>query len=404
MTAEEGAGGRVRIAEAEALELMAGVAARLGMSPEDAEIVARHLVDDELRGAVGMSRIFIAADEAARHGPQPSEPITVTRESDTTAVVDGGGHHGLVVAEWATRLAMSKARTSGIAVVCANNHRYSGTLGYYTELVARNGLIGISVASGSFGSVAPYGSREGRLDTNPIAVGFPTGDDPIVWDIATSAITGSEVYKRLVTGEELPAGVAIDPRGDPTRDPAEALAGAILPWGGHRGSGLAIVIRLLGLLSGVEPFPAGNGSFAFLMIAIDPSLFLPPGEFERRAEEFAAGIRAAAPAPGFASVKVPFDRSVQARAQRRRHGIELTRTVYERLDSIRRSGVMPSQQPLYRRLASSTAADGRRRAPTRAGARQSAKARAGRVAKRSPHTVPWRRLGPGVLRDYQARG
>lgn len=339
--AQPGAGDQVRMSEAEAVELMIGVAASLGISPEDGEIVARHLVDDELRDAVGMSRIFIVADEVARHGPQRSEPITVARESAITAAVDGGGHHGLVVAESATRLAISKAQKSGIAVVCANNHRFSGTLGYYTELVARNGLIGVAVASGSFGSVAPYGAREGRLDTNPIAVGFPTAAEPIVWDIATSAISGSEIYRRLVTGEELPEGVAVDAQGEPTRDPAEALAGAILPWGGHRGSGLAMVIRLLALLSGVAPFPAGNGEFAFLVIVIDPSLFLQPGEFERRADEFAAGIRAAQPAPGFSSVRVPFDRSIRVRAQRRQHGIEIARAVHDRLDSIRRSGVMP---------------------------------------------------------------
>jgi LDH2 family malate/lactate/ureidoglycolate dehydrogenase len=336
--ARPGAGDQVRLDEAEALELMAGVAARLGMGPGDCEIVARHLVDDELRGAVGMSRIFIVADEVARHGPQRSEPITVSRESGITAVVDGGGHHGLVVAESATRLAIAKARKSGIAVVCARNHRYSGTLGYYTELVARNGMIGISVASGSFGSVAPYGAREGRLDTNPIAVGFPTMTEPIVWDIATSAISGSEVYRRLVTGEQLPPAVALDSRGEATRDPAEALAGAILPWGGHRGSGLAMVIRLLALLSGVAPFPADGGEFAFLVIVVDPSLFLPPGEFERGAAEFAAGIRATPPAPGFCAVRMPSDRSIQVRAERQRDGIEIDRAVYERLDSIRRSG------------------------------------------------------------------
>jgi len=341
--AQPGAGDQVRMYEAAALELMAGVAASLGMSAEDGEIVARHLVDDELRGAVGMSRIFIFADEVARQGPQRTEPITVTRESDFTAVVNGGGHHGLVVAESATRLAIAKAQKSGIAIVCARNHRYSGTLGYYTELVARNEMIGISVASGSFGSVAPYGAREGRLDTNPIAVGFPTTAEPIVWDIATSAISGSDVYRRLVTGEELPPGVALDNRGEPTREPAEALAGAILSWGGYRGSGLAMVIRLLALLSGVAPFPAENGEFAFLVIVIDPSLFLPRGEFERRAAEFAAGIRAAQPAPGFSSVRMPFDRSIQVRAQRRRDGIEIARAVYERLDSIRRSGVVPVQ-------------------------------------------------------------
>src|SRR5436305_8175002 len=124
--AQPGAGDRMRRYEAEALELMACVAASLGMNAERGEIVARHLVDDELRGAVGMSRIFIVADEVARDGPQRSEPITVVQESEITAIVDGGGHHGLVVAESATRLAIAKAQKSAVAVVCARNHRYSG--------------------------------------------------------------------------------------------------------------------------------------------------------------------------------------------------------------------------------------------------------------------------------------
>jgi delta1-piperideine-2-carboxylate reductase len=341
MAGDAGADSWVHLDEAAALELMRGVAARLGMSPDDSEIVARHLVDDELRGAVGMSRIIISAGEVAKHGPRPGGPITITRESDVSAVVDGGGRHGLVVGEWATRLAISKAERSGLAVVSANNHLYSGTLGYYAEMVARHRLIGISIASGSFGSVAPYGAREPRLDTNPIAVGLPTTAEPIVWDIGTSAISGSEVYRRLVTGQELPEGVALDRDGAPTRDPVEALAGALLPWGGYRGSGLAMIIRLLALLSGIAPFPDENREFGFVVIVIDPSLFLPAGEFEQRATEFAAGIRSAQPAPGFDAVRLPFDRSIQVRAQRRQHGIELSRAVYERLDSIRSSGVMP---------------------------------------------------------------
>ena len=99
-----------------------------------------------------------------------------------------------------------------------------------------------------------------------------------------------------------------------------------------------MVIRLLALLSGVAPFPADGGEFAFLVIVVDPSSFLPPGEFERGAAGVRRGIRATPPAPGFCAVRMPSDRSIQVRAQRRRDGIEIDRAVYERLDSIRRSG------------------------------------------------------------------
>jgi delta1-piperideine-2-carboxylate reductase len=324
----------VLISASDAMELMTAVAGRLGFSAADAGAIARHLVDDQLRGVVGMSRIFISADEVERDGPEALDAISVDRESEIFATVDGGRHHGLVVAEFATELAISKAQQAGVSVVCANNHRYSGTLAYYAEMAARAGLIGMAIASGSFSSVAPYGGREGRLDTNPIAFGFPTTTEPIVWDIATSALSGSEVHRRLMSGEELPEGVAIDAGGAPTVDPAAALAGALLTWGGHRGSGLAMSIRLLSLLCGVVPFPQRGDEFGFLIIVIDPARFLPPGQFEAQAAEFAAGIRATPTAAGFSAVRVPFDRSISVRERSRRDGVELPRAVYDRLTKI----------------------------------------------------------------------
>jgi LDH2 family malate/lactate/ureidoglycolate dehydrogenase len=318
-----------------ATELMREVATAIGARPADAEVIARHLVDDELRGVVGMSRIFILAEDAARDGPQPGADITVTRDGPSFAVVDGGWRPGLVVAEFATSLAIEKARTSGVAVVTANRHRYSGTLAYYVEQAARQDLVAMAVASGTFGSVAPYGARAGRLDTNPIAFGFPTADQPIVWDIATSAISGSEVYKRFTTGEPLPDGVAVDDQGQPTTDPQAALAGALLTWGGHKGSGLAMTIRLLALLCGVAPFPDRGDDYAFLIVTIDPALLLPLDDFRRRAAEFAAGIRATPPAAGAPEVRVPYDRSLRDRERRAREGIVLPAAVYARLQSLR---------------------------------------------------------------------
>jgi delta1-piperideine-2-carboxylate reductase len=321
----------------EALQLMRDVSASLGLSAEDGEVVAEHLVDDELRGVVGMSRIFIVADDVARHGAAKTSPMRLDNESASFAKLDGGAHLGFVVAEHATRLAISKAKSSGIAVVGADNHRFSGTLAYYVEMAARSDLVAMAVASGSFGSVAPYGGREGKLDTNPIAFGFPAEGEPIVWDIATSAISGSEVYKRLATGEPLPDGVAIGPQGRPTKDAREALEGAFLPWGGHRGSGLAMVVRLLAMLCGVEAFAEPGDEFAFLILAVDPSMLLPLDDFKDKAAQFARGIRATAPAEGTDEVRMPFDRSVRDRRRRREEGIELERAVYARLDSIRRT-------------------------------------------------------------------
>jgi LDH2 family malate/lactate/ureidoglycolate dehydrogenase len=319
----------------EAMSLMTDVAVSLGESAEDAEVIARHLVDDELRGVVGMSRIFIAADDLTRDGMRRITPMKLTRDAPAFAMLDGGGHLGFVVAERATEIAIEKAASNGIAVVGANNHRYSGTLAYYAEMAARRDLVLLAVASGSFSSVAPYGGREGRLDTNPMAIGFPTNGDPIVWDIATSAISGSEVYRRMATREPLPDGVAIDVSGAPTHDPRAALDGALLSWGGHRGSGMAEAIRLLSMLCGLAPFPVRGDEFGFLAIAIDPSMLHPLQEFKDKAEEFARGIRATAPASGFDSVRMPYDRSLAEREKRRKEGIPLSAAVHARLEGLR---------------------------------------------------------------------
>jgi delta1-piperideine-2-carboxylate reductase len=315
---------------------MRAVALRLGASDADAEVVARHLVDDELRGVPGMSRIFIVADDVSRDGGPECSPISVVREGPGTALVDGGRHLGYVVAEYATKLAIQKAKDGGVALVAANNHRYSGTLAYYVEMAAREGLVAMAAASGFFGSVAPFGGRAGRLDTNPLAFGFPTTGEPVVWDIATSAISGSEVYKRRATGQPLPEGVAVDGAGRPTVDPDEALRGALLSWGGHRGSGLAISIRLLSLLCAVPPLPDAEGQAAFVVVAIDPGALLDPREYLEHAAAFAESIRTTPPVEGGADVRMPYDRSVEERDRRRREGIRLAPAVRARLEQIGR--------------------------------------------------------------------
>jgi LDH2 family malate/lactate/ureidoglycolate dehydrogenase len=317
---------------------MREVCLALGLSEEDAVIVADHLVDDELRGVVGMSRIFVVEHERERVRPRPVTPIRVEDRSGNIAVVDGGGHLGFVVAAEATRVVIEMARTSGLAAAAANSHRYAGTLAYYLEKVARAGFIGMAAASGSFRSVAPFGGREGLLDTNPIAFGFPTDGDPVVWDIATSAISGSEVARRRTTGQALPDGVALDRAGRPTTDAAAALEGTFRSWGGHKGSGLAIVVRLLALLGGVAAVPDFADPGAFFILAVDPGRFLPEGEFPRRAAELADQVRESLPVDPGVPVRMPYDRSLGERRRRRREGIVLDADVFVRLDAIRRAG------------------------------------------------------------------
>jgi LDH2 family malate/lactate/ureidoglycolate dehydrogenase len=164
--------------------------------------------------------------------------------------------------------------------------------------------------------VAPHGASEGRLGTNPICFGFPSAEEPVIWDVGTSAIMHAEVMLAHRLGRQLPDGVAFDTGGRPTRDPAAALDGAFAAWGGHKGSGLAIVVQLLGGLAGAPFIPPDLADFGFVIVAIRPDLLTSAGQFTSGVAAFARAVRASRPVDGGPAVRMPFDRSRDERRGR----------------------------------------------------------------------------------------
>src|ERR1700721_4835517 len=203
--------------------------ATLGHNPTDAELIADHLIDCELRGLHygGLARAISIAERFERVRDS-RRPITMIHETPVSARIDGGDHIGYVVAHRATALVIEKAAAAGIAVVGARGTWYTGMLSYYAEMAAARGL-GSMIASNASPWVAPHGATEGRLGTNPICFGFPSAEEPIIFDIGTSAIIHAEVTLARRLGNELPENVAFDPEGSLTRDPVAALAGAFAP-------------------------------------------------------------------------------------------------------------------------------------------------------------------------------
>ncbi len=319
----------VRLSAAEARALAVAVARGFAADEDAAAIVADHVLDAELRGHVGLSRLIPMAEHYGR--PRPARrPLALRHDRASSAVVDGGGQPGMVVAEHATRLCLEKAHATGLATVAAVEHRYSGLLSYYVERAALDGLVAIAVATG-YPRVAPHGGRVARLGTNPLAFGFPTAGEPVVVDLATSAISGGELLARARSGEPLPVGVALDADGRPTTVAADAVDGVLLPFAGHRGFGIAVAIQLLGVLCGMAPLPTGDDGWSFLIVALDPSLFGSRSGFEERAAALAEGIRATPPVDGVEAVRMPFDRSRAERRRRALDGVELSDATHERL-------------------------------------------------------------------------
>jgi LDH2 family malate/lactate/ureidoglycolate dehydrogenase len=178
----------------------------------------------------------------------------------------------------AAKAAIEKAAAHGVAVVGATNSWMSGRSAYYCEMIARADLVSIHTAS-SARHVAPFGGAGPVLGTNPIAFGLPSAQGPVVLDMGTSAFMGTELALRERLGQLLPEGVALDCDGRPTRDPRSAREGALLPFGGYKGFGLAFIIQALGVLAGSAMDPDKDDGYLF--VVIKPDLLVPLDEFKR---------------------------------------------------------------------------------------------------------------------------
>lgn len=310
----------------------------LGIDESGAEITADHLVDAASRGVTfgGLPRILAISERMAESGDH-RRPITTVRETPSSALLDGGDNVGYIVAYHATRMAIDKARKHGMAIVGANNTYYTGLFAYYMEMATRKGLVAFAIGNGP-AMVAPEGATEARLGTNPISFGFPSQGDPVIWDIGTCAIMQGELMLHKRVGEPLPEGVALDKQGQPTRDAAAALEGAIKAWGGHRGSGLSVVVQMLGAMCDAPVISPGIRNMAYLVMVIDPKLLMPLGDYPARVSELADAIRGARPESIEHPVRMPFDRSAE---QRRRcqemNAIEIPDVVYQSLLKLRQA-------------------------------------------------------------------
>lgn len=316
---------------AEATDLAVRGLTRAGMTPENARITADHLVDAALCGHEfsSLPRVIALAD-ALRDKP-PAKPTRVVRENHCSALIDGGDNVAYVVSIHAIDKAVEIARKNGVAVVCANNTWFSGRLAYYVERAARQGFIAMHTTN-TTARVAPFGGVDRVMGTNPFAIAFPSDGDPLVIDIGTSQTTWGDVVLARTKGVPLPEGMAVSPMGQPTTDPDLALEGAILPWGGARGSGLALAVQLLGILAGSELVIDDISNYGLFFVVIDPKLFMPSDQFPARVSAFRQVIETNRPAEGNASVRVPGDRSQRLRRENLAKGmITLDEKVHARL-------------------------------------------------------------------------
>ena len=248
-------------------DFCARVMVKIGVSSNDAKIIAESLVAADLRGISthGVARLRYYIDEIRAGIAKPSANIQIVRETPSTALLDGGGGMGQPVSTRAMQIALDKAKNNSVGFVTVRNSNHYGTAGYYAMMALEHDMIGISMTN-AFVLVAPTFGRQAMLGTNPISVAVPAGKEyPYVLDMSTSAVTFGKLENYERFEQPLPEGWAIDESGKSAVDAGRTVhmldtlaGGGMLPLGGisellggHKGYGLALLVDILsGVLSG----------------------------------------------------------------------------------------------------------------------------------------------------------
>ncbi|MBI3944459.1 MAG: Ldh family oxidoreductase [Armatimonadetes bacterium] len=342
----------------EELERIAvGTFVAAGIPADEARIIGRSLVVANLAGhdSHGVIRVAQYLNAIEKGEVVPGAPFEVLRESPASAVVDAHWGFGQVAATRAAELAIAKAEKCSVAGVAVRCSYHVGRLSDYVELAAARGMVGLMFLNshGAAHRATPWGGAQGRLSTNPIACALPTGADPIVVDITTSAVAEGKVRVHHNARKPVPDGWLIDAEGSPTNDPAALYAtppGAILPLGGnlgYKGFGLSLMVDLLaGALSDAGCSGCANARIgnAFLILVLDLRAFCGPAEFAAHADGLLAWVKSARLAPGAAEILAPGEIERRETRRRQQEGILVDDGTWGQLrEAAARAGFQPQQ-------------------------------------------------------------
>ncbi|RLG00211.1 MAG: hypothetical protein DRN49_03260 [Thaumarchaeota archaeon] len=319
-----------------------------GVPRDQAEVVVDHLIMASLRGvdSHGIIRLPYYLNGIEKGYVKPAAKIKILRETPVTALIDGGMGLGIFVATYSTRLAIRKAKSSGIVLVGAKNLGHVGMLAYYTKLLAENGLIGFACANGP-SLVAPWGGRERIFGTNPISVGFPVNGKPVIIDMATSAMASFRIRLAKIKGEKIPNDAALDKEGRPTNDPEAALKGVLLPFGGHKGYAFSLMVEilssaLLGAPMSKEIIHHPSTQGGFLVAALDASIFRNYEDYKRDILKIIELIKKCEPMHGVKEVLLPGEPEELIYEKRVKTGIPIDQETWKRLLEIaEKLGIAP---------------------------------------------------------------
>ncbi len=303
-----------------------------------ASLVLSNLLGVDSHGVIRIPQYL----HAIRTGEiDPQAHAEIVKDNGVVAVLDGRYAFGHVAAEQAMQVAIERARRNAIGAASLFHVSHIGRLGEWSEMAAESGMFGWVSASGSRpgGLVAPYGSRQRILGTNPMSYAIPSVRSPaIVADFATSTVAEGKVRNAQQQGQAIPAEWAVDSLGRPTSDPSAFYqGGALQTFGGHKGYAVSLMIEVLGgiVCGGGNPISPKyrylqNGTF---MLVLDVKFFCQPEEYEDALQVLCTAVKGATPAEGFSEILLPGEVERRRRVEREKGGIPIPEGVWKEICS-----------------------------------------------------------------------
>jgi LDH2 family malate/lactate/ureidoglycolate dehydrogenase len=337
---------RVKVTAAKGL--IADALGAVGMEAANAARCAELMVEADLTGADahGVFRIPHYVKRIQAGGINVRANITVNRTAPATAMIDGDNGMGHLVMAKATEVAAELAKENGVAWVGARRSNHAGAAGIYPELLVDQGMASIYSVVASANHMPVWGGAEQLLGTNPVAFGIPAGEEaPVILDIATTVVSYGTVKAYKLEGRQMPEGWVIDAKtGEPITDPALSGEGLLLPFGAYKGSGLAIVLGLLGgPLNGAafgrdivdfnadQTAECNTGHF---LIALDVARFAPLDQFKADIDRHLRDLKRSKTLPGVDKIRLPGEMRRARRIERTRDGLSLVPELILQLDAM----------------------------------------------------------------------
>ena len=323
-------------------EIIIQFISRLGFSPEEASLISENFLDAEISGkqSHGLGNLLWFQRAVSIKGSSGydvninPEEIKITKETPVSLHIDGRHKTGHLVIRKGLELAFEKIKTSSIVLVGLHNTAPStGYLGFWAKKATEKNLIFMSW-NNSNGRNAPFGSTQRLYGTDPITIGIPTNGTPIILDMATSKITVGQLMNYQRDKKELPLESAIDAEGNDTTDAEIAwVEGALLPFGGYKGSGLTFIAEILaGALTGSRVGYSVPGGWGTFFILFDPTIFRPLEEFKKDIDIAINELKTSKKRTGVSEIFYPGEKSQKIRQTNLDNGyIDVDESLIEQL-------------------------------------------------------------------------